>query len=178
MAMTETKRKYLLTIALLHKDPSHPFRPIDLAVRLGVSRASVSRMLLEFVKEGLLSQKVHSYQLSERGRRMLGEALDHMAHTPFARCAQLSAFDAQECCIALLCGTRDPAASQPTHERRQTKTDQETKKLLLFFFFADRVVSRFPGECSTDQLHDLRGGIFKRHSRLSLRGKPARPCLR
>ena len=72
MAMTETKRKYLLTIALLHKDPSHPFRPIDLAVRLGVSRASVSRMLLEFVKEGLLSQKVHSYQLSERGRRMLG----------------------------------------------------------------------------------------------------------
>ena len=50
MAMTETKRKYLLTIALLHKAPCLPFRPIDLAVRLGVSRASVSRMLLEFVK--------------------------------------------------------------------------------------------------------------------------------
>ena len=105
MAMTETKRKYLLTIALLHKAPCLPFRPIDLAVRLGVSRASVSRMLLEFVKEGLLSQKVHSYQLSERGRRMLGEALDHYGtyHAFCTNVLKLSAFDAQECCIALLC---------------------------------------------------------------------------
>ena len=56
MAFTETKRKYLLTIALLGPSPSQPFRPIDLAVRLGVSRASVSRMLLAFVKEGVLTQ--------------------------------------------------------------------------------------------------------------------------
>ena len=105
MAMTETKRKYLLTIALLHKDPCHPFRPIDLAVRLGVSRASVSRMLLEFVKEGLLSQKAHSYQLSERGLHTLGEALDHYGtcHAFCTNVLKLSAFDAQECCIALLC---------------------------------------------------------------------------
>ena len=109
MAMTETKRKYLLTIALLHKAPCLPFRPIDLAVRLGVSRASVSRMLLEFVKEGLLLQKDHSYQLSEAGLAAIAEALDHY-RTYYTFCTtllQLSAFDAHECCISLLCGAEE-----------------------------------------------------------------------
>ena len=109
MAFTETKRKYLLTIALLGPSPSQPFRPIDLAVRLGVSRASVSRMLLEFVKEGLLLQKDHSYQLSEAGLAAIAEALDHY-RTYYTFCTtllQLSAFDAHECCISLLCGAEE-----------------------------------------------------------------------
>ena len=138
MAMTETNLKYLLTSALLHKDPSHPFRPIDRAVRLGVSRASVSRMLLEFVKEGLLSQKVHSYQLSERGRRMLGEALDHYDtyHAFCTNVRKLSAFDAPECRIALLCNVETRILQHLSQRIREcTNLDRPGyKKCPLVFF--------------------------------------------
>lgn len=105
MALTETKRKYLLTIALLNDTPSQSFRPIDLAVRLGVSRASVSRMLLEFVKEGLLEQKAHSYQLSAEGLQRIQEALQQYetCYSFYTRILQLSEYDAHECCISLLC---------------------------------------------------------------------------
>ena len=92
MAFTETKRKYLLTIALLGPSPSQPFRPIDLAVRLGVSRASVSRMLLAFVKEGVLTQKEHTYQLSPQGLTQIKDALSQYAicHAYCTRVLQLS----------------------------------------------------------------------------------------
>lgn len=105
MALTETKRKYLLTIALLNNTPAQPFRPIDLAIRLGVSRASVSRMLLAFVKEGLLIQKDHTYQLSDQGLSCINASLTQYqtCHKFCTQMLQLSAFDANECCIALLC---------------------------------------------------------------------------
>ena len=127
MAMTETKRKYLLTIALLHKAPCLPFRPIDLAVRLGVSRASVSRMLLEFDKEGLLLQKDHSYQLSEAGLAAIAEALDHY-RTYYTFCTtllQLSAFDAHECCISLLCGAEEMTLKHLSQQMRALMNTEE-----------------------------------------------------
>ncbi len=105
MALTETKKRYLLSIALLHPNPLHPFRPIDLAIQLGVSRASVSRMLLEFVKEGLLVQNRHCYQLSEKGLDKIGSALYHYANyfSFYTNTLGLNSFDANECCLSLLC---------------------------------------------------------------------------
>lgn len=105
MPLTETKKKYLLTIALLNAAPAAPFRPIDLAVKLGVSRASVSRMLFEFIKEGLVVQKEHSYQLSQQGLKIIADSLHHY-HQYYAFYAQtlgLNKYDAHECCISMLC---------------------------------------------------------------------------
>lgn len=66
MDLTATKKRYLLSIALLKDHPQQTFRPIELAIRLGVSRASVSRMILSFVKTGLLAQNRHGYRLTQR----------------------------------------------------------------------------------------------------------------
>ena len=48
-------------------------------------------MLLEFVKEGLLLQKDHSYQLSEAGLAAIAEALDHY-RTYYTFCTDSWAF--------------------------------------------------------------------------------------
>lgn len=126
MELTETKKRYLLTIALLHSNPSHPFRPIDLAIQLGVSRASVSRMLLEFVKEGLLRQTRHYYQLSEEGLIKIGPALYHYANyfSFYTNVLGLNGFDANECCLSLLCclneSTLDHIGTQITNRFQQS----------------------------------------------------------
>lgn len=120
MAFTETKLKYLLTIALLHGEADHPFRPIDLAVHLGVSRASVSRMLLEFVNKGYLKQIGHSYQLSEIGLKKADEYLKFYQnwYAFYMEALQLSGYDAHECTISLLCSL-EPSTIEHLDERIQ-----------------------------------------------------------
>ena len=88
---------------------------------------SVSRMLLEFVKEGLLLQKDHSYQLSEAGLAAIAEALDHY-RTYYTFCTtllQLSAFDAHECCISLLCGAEEMTLKHLSQQMRALMNTEE-----------------------------------------------------
>ena len=56
MKLTPAKLRYLLTIAALEKT-GDGIRCIDIAVQLGVSRASACRMLSAFAGEGILSQE-------------------------------------------------------------------------------------------------------------------------
>lgn len=128
MAFTETKRKYLLTIALLGPSPSQSFRPIDLAVRLGVSRASVSRMLLAFVKEGVLTQKEHTYQLSPQALTQIKDALSQYAicHAYCTRVLQLSDYDAHECSVALLCTMEPQTCAHLCHQMETLLPGRQT----------------------------------------------------
>ena len=175
MAMTETKRKYLLTIALLHKDPSHPFRPIGSGDTPGriPSQCQPGCCWNSVKEEGCCRKKCTAISSAREDAACWGEALDHYGtyHAFCTNVLKLSAFDAQGMLHrpAVQCGHAHPAASQPTHERMDKLRQTRKQKMPPGLFFisemcADRVVfSRFPGECSTDQLHDLRGGIFKRH---------------
>ena len=114
MAFTETKRKYLLTI--------------DLAVRLGVSRASVSRMLLAFVKDGVLTQKEHTYQLSPQGLTQIKDALSQYAicHAYCTRVLQLSDYDAHECSVALLCTMEPQTCAHLCHQMETLLPGRQT----------------------------------------------------
>lgn len=55
MKLTSGKLRYLLTIDSLEKSLPR-VRCIDVAVQLGISRASVCKMLSSLTKEGLLEQ--------------------------------------------------------------------------------------------------------------------------
>lgn len=104
MDLTTTKKRYLLSIALLKNHPQQTFRPIELAIRLGVSRASVSRMILSFVKTGLLAQNRHGYQLTTEGLLQIEDSLQQYEQyfLFFTVILHLSKYDAQECSISLL----------------------------------------------------------------------------
>ena len=105
MDLTATKKRYLLSIALLKDHPQQTFRPIELAIRLGVSRASVSRMILSFVKTGLLAQNRHGYRLGhQRGCCRLKIHCRNTSNTSIFRSTvlHLSKYDAQECSISSL----------------------------------------------------------------------------
>ncbi len=104
MDLTATKKRYLLSIALLKDHPQQTFRPIELAIRLGVSRASVSRMILSFVKTGLLAQNRHGYRLTSAGLLQIEDSLqqyEQYFHF-YTTVLHLSKYDAQECSISLL----------------------------------------------------------------------------
>ncbi|WP_075877141.1 helix-turn-helix domain-containing protein [Merdibacter massiliensis] len=118
MALTETKKRYLLTIALLHSSPQHPFRPIDLAIQLGVSRASVSRMLVEFVKENFLIQTKHMYSLSPDGMIKITPLLNqyHMYRTFYKDTLELPDYEAQECALSMLCSLDEVTLSQVSNQ--------------------------------------------------------------
>ena len=69
MQLTHAKLKYLLTAAELQKNDEKGFRGIDLAIQLGVSRASVRKMLMKFTEDGYLGhESQYYYVLTEKGK--------------------------------------------------------------------------------------------------------------
>lgn len=119
MVFTPAKLRYLLVLAQIAHENGGQVRCIDIAVRMGVARASVSRMLNTFSKEGLVLQENArgSVRLTEKGQeaaeRYLNQCreLRHILQTQFS----LSAYDAQECAIALISGV-SPATLRALEE--------------------------------------------------------------
>ncbi len=103
MKLTSGKLRYLLTIASLEKS-SPKVRCIDIAVQLGISRASVCKMLSSMCAEGLLHQAPDkSLHITSQGR-LLAEEYESRYRQIYPAFQQmgLSEFDSQECAMALL----------------------------------------------------------------------------
>ena len=96
MKLTSGKLRYLLTIDSLEKSLPR-VRCIDVAVQLGISRASVCKMLSSLTKEGLLEQLPDkSLRITELGHQLTRE------HEEQYQTLCPSEYDAQECSMALL----------------------------------------------------------------------------
>lgn len=103
MKLTSGKLRYLLTIASLGRN-SQKVRCIDVAVQLGVSRASVCKMLSSLCKEGILYQHSDkSLHITTEGQILAEEyAARYRQIYPAFQQMGLSEFDSQECAMALL----------------------------------------------------------------------------
>ncbi len=103
MKLTSGKLRYLLTIASLEKTSSR-VRCIDIAVQLGISRASVCKMLSSLCKEGLLEQSPDkSLHITPAGHQLAQQyEQQYRQLCPIFQQIGLSEFDAQECSMALL----------------------------------------------------------------------------
>lgn len=113
-ALTPARLRYLLTVSELSEQSRSAVRCIDVAVRLGVARASVCRMLSAFVKDGLLVQDPRrGVHLSDRGRAYADKysASYHTLSGYFKAQFSLSDFDAGECAMALLSSLSDELIS-------------------------------------------------------------------
>ncbi len=104
--LTPAKLRYLLVIAQIAEETHGQVRCIDIAIRLGVARASVCRMLTAFVREGLLVQEGgrSGVKLTEKGQATAQRYTQRCAQlrTAFAQRFALSDFDAQECAVTLM----------------------------------------------------------------------------
>lgn len=104
LKLTPAKLRYLITIAQLQRERP-AVRCIDVAVRLGVARASVCRMLAVFLREGLLWQHPgKTIGLTEQGRIALAEYTGWCEKLAplFSQMLGLTEYDAQECAMALV----------------------------------------------------------------------------
>ena len=113
MEWTPAKLRYLLAFHTLAAenaensaaDSAPTVRCIDIAVHLGISRASVSRMLAQFVDDGILLQtNKSSFFLTELGRQ---ESEHYNAQFEslfqlFRDQLKLSDYDARECAVTLI----------------------------------------------------------------------------
>ena len=102
MKLTSGKLRYLLTIDSLEKSLPR-VRCIDVAVQLGISRASVCKMLSSLTKEGLLEQLPDkSLRITELGHQLTREHEEqYQTLCPIFQQLGLSEYDAQECSMAL-----------------------------------------------------------------------------
>lgn len=111
MVFTPAKLRYLLVLAQIAQENDGHVRCIDIAVRMGVARASVSRMLNTFAKEELVFQETArgSVHLTEKGQQAAArymtrcKSLRDVLEKQFT----LSAYDAQECALALISGVSE-----------------------------------------------------------------------
>ena len=103
MKLTSGKLRYLLTIDSLEKSLPR-VRCIDVAVQLGISRASVCKMLSSLTKEGLLKQLPDkSLRITGLGPQLTREHEEqYQTLCPIFQQLGLSEYDAQECSMALL----------------------------------------------------------------------------
>ena len=101
--LTPGKLRYLLTIASLEKN-SPRVRCIDVAVQLGISRASVCKMLSALCREGMLDQSPDkSLHITALGHQLAQQyEQQYRQLCPIFQQIGLSEFDAQECSMALL----------------------------------------------------------------------------
>lgn len=110
--LTPAKLRYLLVIAQIAQETRGQVRCIDIAIRLGVARASVCRMVATFAREGLLVQEGgHSgVKLTEKGQTAAQRYTRQCAllRAAFAQRFALSDFDAQECAVTLMAGLPGP----------------------------------------------------------------------
>ena len=103
MKLTSGKLRYLLTIDSLEKRLER-VRCIDVAIQLGISRASACKMLSALHTEGLLDQTADkSLHITELGHTVTDRyAQQYQLLCPTFQQLGLSDFDAQECAMALL----------------------------------------------------------------------------
>ena len=106
MKLTPAKLRYLLTIAEMEKEEApYGVRCIDLAIKMGVARASTCRMISIFIKEGLLRQcRCKTVNLTPEGQQLLESYREQYRKLCplFSEQLGLSDFDAQECALALV----------------------------------------------------------------------------
>lgn len=105
MQLTHSKLKYLLTAAELQKHNPDGFRGIDLAIQLGVSRASVRKMLIKFTEDGYLSHGSQFYYvLTKKGAQEIERYHRQylILHEFFCKTMGLTDFEAKECALTLL----------------------------------------------------------------------------
>ena len=104
MELTNAKIKYLLIISKLVETKGEA-RSVDIAIELGVARPSVCRMLKVLSDMGLIEKLPRqTSKLTQLGWDVSGCYLEQYKRIyPFFRqFANLSAFDAEECALAIL----------------------------------------------------------------------------
>lgn len=106
LRLTPARLRYLLTFANLEQATDvRGVRCIDVAVRLGVARPSVCRMLSSFEKDGLIIQDgSRLFHTTPEGREAVeGYLLQYRQIFPlFQELLSLSQFDSEECAMTLL----------------------------------------------------------------------------
>ena len=85
MVFTPAKLRYLLVLAQIAQENGGQVRCIEIAVRMGVARASVSRMLNTFVKEELVLQETArgSVRLTEKGLKAAERYMNRILPKPY-----------------------------------------------------------------------------------------------
>ena len=104
MEWTPAKLRYLLAFHALSQD-SGTVRGIDIAVQLGISRASVSRMLAQFVEDGILQPAGRSgFALTELGRQDSDNYFGRFQslYQLFHHELKLADYEARECAVTLI----------------------------------------------------------------------------
>ena len=104
MELSNAKIKYLLIISKLVELKGEA-RSVDIAIELGVARPSVCRMLKTLADMGLIEkQPRQTVKLTQAGRDISGCYLAQykQIYPFFKQFANLSAFDAEECALAIL----------------------------------------------------------------------------
>ena len=111
MVFTPAKLRYLLVLAQIAQENGGQVRCIEIAVRMGVARASVSRMLNTFVKEELVLQETArgSVRLTEKGLKAAERYMNRCKtlRDVLEKQFTLSDYDAQECALALVSGVSE-----------------------------------------------------------------------
>ena len=105
MQLTHAKLKYLLTAAELQKNDEKGFHGIDLAIQLGVSRASVRKMLMKFTEDGYLGhESQYYYVLTEKGKAEIQLYMKYYGQLQvfFKETMELTDFESKECSLSVL----------------------------------------------------------------------------
>lgn len=104
MELTNAKIRYLLIICKLAEKKGEA-RSVDIAIALGVARPSVCRMLSILADMGMIMKEPRqTVRLTAQGKSACASYLEQYKQLyPFFRqFAGLSAFDAEECTLAML----------------------------------------------------------------------------
>lgn len=105
VSLTSSQLRYVLAAAELMEAAGRPVRGIDIAVRLGVARASACRMLSGLAAAGLLEPRLRGgLCFTDRGQELAAEYLDaYRQLTAFFKARlRLGDYDAGECAMVLL----------------------------------------------------------------------------
>jgi len=104
MDLSRSKIKYLLIIQRLSRDTGNA-RSVDIAIRLGVARPSVHRMLSTMAEAGLIHMEPRSAVSLTPAGRQVAEAFDcqyELVYPFFLEELGLSPYDAEQSAVAAL----------------------------------------------------------------------------
>lgn len=121
MEWTPAKLRYLLMFHSLAEE-KNTVRCIDLAINLGISRASVSRMLGQFEDDGILQASGRSgYTLTELGREESDRYYQQfeLLYKLFHQQLKLPDFEARECAASLITSLPSALSAELQQKCRQ-----------------------------------------------------------
>lgn len=127
MEWTPAKLRYLLIFHTLAEEKGS-VRGIDIAVQLGISRASVSRMLTQFAEDGILQSSGRSgFVLTDFGRQESDSyyARYQSLYLLFHQQLKLPEYDARDCAVNLI-----TSLSEGVAENLQQKCDAYLKQFV------------------------------------------------